>query len=376
MRPPARRPFRPLAVCTLLLLALAGVARGAPPVRNVLLVSIDGLRWQEVFSGAEERFINKDDGGVPANQIEPLRRDFLAATPAERRAKLMPFFWGTVARRGQAFGNRDVGSVASVLNAQRVSYPGYNELLSGRADPLIASNTPILNPNLTVLEWLHGRPGFAGRVGVAAQWGVFHAIYNVPRSRLPVWLSDRRQPDSLLSPRLREIDAWMADIPPVAAGEHFDAFVYAATLDLYARLQPRVFHVAFGEPDSWAHARRYDRYLYSIQRVARFVRQLWEHLQSLPQYRDSTALLLTPDHGRGVLGSDWTSHGAKVPRAEETWLAALGPGIPSLGERRDVPPVHQAQVAATLAALLGEDFRAAFPAAATPVADLVAGPGR
>jgi hypothetical protein len=373
------RPLRPAfplprlrGVRLALALALATAAAGAAtPIRHVLLVSIDGLRWQEVFAGAEEKFINKDDGGVPNNQLEPLRRDFLAATAAERRTKLMPFFWGTVARQGQIYGNRDLGSVAAVLNAQRVSYPGYNEMLTGRVDPVITSNTPILNPNVTVLEWLHGRPGFAGRVGVAAQWGVFHAIYNVPRSRLPVWLSDRRQPESLLSPRLREIDAWMADIPPVAAGEHFDAFVYEATLDLYARLQPRVFHVAFGEPDSWAHARRYDRYLYSIQRVDRFVRQLWERLQALPDYRDSTALILTPDHGRGVLGSDWTSHGAKIPRADESWLAALGPGIRPLGERRDVPPVHQAQIAATVAALLGEDFLAAFPAAAPPVADVV-----
>jgi arylsulfatase A-like enzyme len=139
---------------------------------------------------------------------------------------------------------------------------------------------------------------------------------------------------------------------------------------MIAARRPRVFLLALGEPDEWAHARRYDRYLDSIRRCDRFVRQLWEMLQAMPEYRGTTALLLSPDHGRGVTGADWTSHGKKIPRAEETWLAALGPGIPARGERRDTAEVHQAQIAATIAALLGEDFRAAFPEAAAPIADL------
>ncbi|MBL9200853.1 MAG: hypothetical protein JNL39_10120, partial [Opitutaceae bacterium] len=56
--------------------------------------------------------------------------------------------------------------------------------------------------------------------------------------------------------------------------------------------------------------------------------------------------------------------------AEETWLAAMGAGVPARGERRDTPAVHQAQVAATVTALLGEDWRAAFPEAAAPIADI------
>jgi len=112
---------------------------------------------------------------VPAGSLTALKADFLADTPEARRLKLMPFFWGTLVPGGQAFGNRDVGSAARVLNAEHVSYPGYNELLTGVPDPLITSNAPMPNRNVTVLEWLHGRPGFAGRVGVAAAWRVFRA---------------------------------------------------------------------------------------------------------------------------------------------------------------------------------------------------------
>jgi hypothetical protein len=368
-----QRPF----VLVLLALGFGAVCSLGPAAelktRNVLLVTIDGLRWQEVFRGAEEALMTVDKvagGGVPAGALTALRADYLAPTPEERRKKLLPFFWGTVVPQGQAFGNRDIGSPARVLNAERVSYPGYNELLTGAPDPLIVNNTPRPNPNVTVLEWLHARPGFQGRVAAAAAWNVFVPIINVGRSRFPVFVTQQQSAPGTVSPRIAEIERWMADIPPITTAENFDAFVYHAAVDMFATHQPRVFLLALGEPDEWAHARRYDRYLDSIRRCDRFIRQLWEKLQALPQYRDTTTLVLTPDHGRGVLPADWTSHGKKVPHSEETWFAAFGPDTPARGERRDTAEISQAQVAATVAALLGEDFHVAFPAAAAALADL------
>lgn len=119
--------------------------------------------------------------------------------------------------------------------------------------------------------------------------------------------------------------------------------------------------------------RRYDRYLYSIQRCDRFVRMLWEKLQSMPEYRNNTTLVLTTDHGRGPNAGDWTRHNRSTPHSDETWLAALGPTTPALGERRNTVPVRQGQVAATVAALEGEDFIAAAPEAAPPLTDLLGG---
>jgi len=363
----------------LLLLALAATLAAQERPRHVVLITIDGLRWQEVFRGAEEALMTTDKtggGGVPAGSLTALKEDFLAATPEARRLKLMPFFWGTLVPAGQAFGNRDAASAARVLNAEHVSYPGYNELLTGAADPLITSNVPIPNRNVTVLEWLHGRPGFSGRVGAAAAWRVFAPIINVGRSRLPVFVTQQRSASGTVSPRISELERMMDDIPPITPDENFDAFVYYATLDMIDTLRPRVFLFALGEPDEWAHARRYDRYLYSIQRCDRFIRQLWEKLQADPEYRGTTSLVLCSDHGRGITAEDWTGHNKKIPHSEETWIAAIGPDVPALGERRNVAEVHQAQVAATVAALVGENFQSAFPAAAEPIAEVVRGPAR
>lgn len=352
-------------------LALAAPAQTV--TRNVLLVTLDGLRWQEVFRGADEAFINLEFGGVPENALARTRDAALAPTADARRRKLMPFLWGEIAARGQIFGHRDRGSTMQVSNAEWFSYPGYNELLCGFPDSLVTSNAPVPNRNVTVLEWLNGREGFAGRVAACTTWQIFPAILNVGRSRLPLWVSGQRNPAFVTrSPQFAEIDRWMEDIPIKASDEHYDAFALRAALEVIDRLRPRVLYVALGEPDTNAHRRRYDAYLESIQRCDRFVRQLWEKLQSIDEYRGTTTLLLTVDHGRGRTPQDWIHHNKKTAGSEETWLAVLGPDTPARGERADVPPIVSAQVAATVAALLGEDFRAAEPRAAGPVAELLA----
>ena len=121
-----------------------------------------------------------------------------------------------------------------------------------------------------------------------------------------------------------------------------------------------------GEGDEWAHAGRYDLYLDATFRADRFIRRVWDTLQSMPEYANQTTLLVTTDHGRGATTTDWNDHGTKVPAAEPTWMFALGPGVPPLGVREGVT-VTTSQLAATIAAAVGEDFKAAVPKAAPPL---------
>ena len=113
----------------------------------------------------------------------------------------------------------------------------------------------------------------------------------------------------------------------------------------------------------------YDRYLASARNVDRWVRELWETAQSIPEMRGTTTLIFTTDHGRGT-GELWTSHGEKIAESGQMWFAVLGPDTPPLGERKNCAPFQQAQTAATLARFLGEDYRAAVPEAAEPLAEV------
>jgi len=344
-------------------------ARGAGAVAdNVLIVTLDGFRWQELFGGYDRAYNTKADGGVADAAREPLAARFYRATPEARRETLLPFLWTVVAREGQVFGDATRKSRVRITNGLWFSYPGYNEMLAGAADARVDSNDKKVNPNLTVLEWLNRRPGFEGRVAAYGSWDVLPFIVAAERSGVhtngdgPAILEPKSERDQLLNDVTD-------DLPHYWSGERFDAPTMQGALEYFRTRKPRVLYVMLGETDEWAHGRRYDLYLDAAWRSDRFVRRLWELAQSLPEYRGRTALVLATDHGRGSTPADWTDHGEKVPAAESIWMAVMGPHTPALGVREGVQAT-QSQLAATVAALLGLDFGAASPKAAPPLPDV------
>ena len=360
-RPSAVRPA--IACLFVAAAAIALAARQPQAITNVIVVTMDGMRWQEVFGGLSSDLLTKKGGGV--TDAGPLERRFGGATPEERRERLMPFFWTTMAAKGQVFGDPSRGSVARVTNGLRFSYPGYNELLTGFPDARIDSNDKVRNPNVTVLEWLNRRPAFAGKVAAFASWELLPWILNEQRSGIP----SNGEGAPIAEPateRERAINEVSADLPPYWGATRLDAPTGFGALEYLRRHRPRVLYVMLGETDEWAHGRRYDLYLDSAWRNDRFIRQLWETAQSLPEYAGRTALVLTTDHGRGSDAKNWTTHGRGVPAADRIWMAVMGPGVPPLGLRAGVS-VTQSQIAATIAALVGEDYAAAQPKAAPPL---------
>jgi dienelactone hydrolase len=357
---------RPLA---LLLLAGAAapwaLAAPAPRTRNVVLITTDGLRWQEVFGGADESLMRKEAG---VSDPGALRREFWRPTTDARREALLPFLTTVVARRGQLYGNPATGSTARVTNGRNFSYPGYSELLSGRADARIDSNDRKPNPNVTVLEWLNGREPYRGKVAAFGSWDVFPFIINRERSGVlvnagfePVSPADRDGRRALLNELI-------AETTPAADSVRHDSLTFAAALEHLHAARPRVLYLALGETDDWAHAGRYDRYLQSALRFDRYMRRLWDEMQAMDEYRDATTFVITTDHGRGRAPTDWKSHGEKLPESRDIWIGVLGPDTPALGERVPAGIVTQSQVAATVAAALGEDFARAMPGVAPSLA--------
>jgi len=343
-------------------------ADAAQQTRNVFVVTMDGLRWQEVFGGAQADIALHAGGGV--RDTAALARRYLLSSDVERRAALMPFLWTTIATQGQILGDSTHGSVVRVTNGLRFSYPGYNEILTGVADPRITSNDKIPNPNVTVLEWLNGQRAFRGRVAAYGSWNVLPFILNVERSGLYA-NGDGPPISEPRTERERLLNEFAADMPRLWEGARLDAATMQGSLEYLRANQPRVLYVMLGETDEWAHERRYDLYLDAARRGDDFLRRLWHTAQAMPQYRGATSLLVTTDHGRGLTADDWTSHGERIPAAERIWIAVLGPDTPALGVRDGVRGT-QSQVAATVALLLGEDYLAAAPSAAPPLPGVVA----
>lgn len=340
---------------------------------NVVLVMIDGVRWQEVFTGADDRHFTKEAGKI--EQPEPIRREFWRETPDERRAVLMPFLWTTVAAHGQIYGNQTKGSVARITNSYGVSYPGYAEANCGIAEPIIKDNRVIPNPNVSVFEFLNSRDRFQGKAAIFGNWTLFTSIFNQARSNLPI--DDGVQPFTAgtVTPDNEVINTIRREGSFRWGSATMDAMLFRSALPWIRANKPRAIFVCLGDTDEWAHEGYYAEYLRAMRRADGYIAELWSVLQSMPEYKDSTALIITTDHGRGderTSPTDWNNHSLpKHPGCENIWVAAIGPGIEPLGERTDTGEIKQAQIAATVAAIVGEDFLTAQPKAAPPVSGIV-----
>lgn len=341
-------------IALLAVFALCAAAQPPHKTENVLLVMTDGLRWQEVFKGADASLMNNKPHDIVADQ----------------REALLPFLWQVIAKNGQIYGNRAAGSDAYVTNGFNFSYPGYNETLSGFADPRIHSNDKVPNPNVTVLEWLHQKPVYRGKVAAFGAWGVISWIVNAERAGFVANSGYEPLTAPPVTDRLALLNR-LKDETQVWDDEPFDSFAFHTALEYLKLHRPRVLYLSLGETDEWAHEGNYAQYLRSAHRVDQYLRELWETVQSMDQYRDKTTLIFLTDHGRGQAPVEWKSHGEKIADSKFIWTAFLGPDTRALGERANVTAVTQSQIAATLAALLGEDYAGNVPKAGKPIEDVL-----
>ena len=351
---------------------------GAP--ENIVLVTIDGLRWQEVFRGLDQGLVDHPDY---TSRAEYLTEQWSGSTPEEASRKLMPFLHNTVFQQGTVIGNRDAGSCALVTNPWYFSYPGYNEILTGVADPAIDSNNPVANPNVTFMEWLHNNvSGYRGNVAAFASWNVFPFIFNSERSQIPVNVGKQEIPQSDFEAMLNVLHD---DIPSPWDTVRLDAFTHHFALSAMEHTHPRLLYIGYGETDDFAHDGEYDQYIMAANRTDRYLGELWQAIQAEPFYRDNTALFVTVDHGRGESPLEtWQHHASKkslagymealasyedgIVGSNAIWMAAIGPGIKSEGLiHTDAECIGSNRIAGTLLKLLGLDPTKFNPQAGLPI---------
>jgi hypothetical protein len=369
MRVSLRRFFAFATLFLAMAASLLGQGTAERKTRNIIFVMTDGLRWQEVFDGADVSLMTKKNGKV--DDPAALKKAYWRETTEERRALLMPFLWSVIRKEGQIYGNREKGSDAFVTNGMNFSYPGYNETLCGFADPRISSNNKFMNPNATVFEWLKKKASFHGDIAAFGAWDLFPYIFNAERAGFLV--NAGYEPlTSISGARVELLNLLKAETPRVWDDEPFDPIPFYTAMEYLKERKPRILYLSLGETDDWAHAGNYKEYLNAAHRADDYVRVLWETVQSIPEYRGSTTLIFSPDHGRGNdQHNKWKDHGAKDPDSKYIWMAFLGPDTAPLGERAHTEPVTQNQIAATLAALLGEDYPADVPKAGRPIKDVL-----
>jgi hypothetical protein len=337
-----------LPLVLFLLLIDNSFIKGQNKTENMIIVTLDGYRWNEVFRGADKQLLNP---GLNARKMKKTAALFWDNNTEVRRKLLMPFFWTEVVSKGTLYGNRDYSCRVSVANKYWFSYPGYHEILTGNPHVSINSNSLGPNPDITVLEQINQLPEFKDKVAVFSSWNAFNDIINEKRSRIFVNSCFSLIPHDLATPEQQNLEMMYDLMPRVIGNVRYDGLTFMQAFEYLKRCRPRVLMIALDETDEFGHSGQYEQYLQSAHRVDGLLEKLWTWIQTDSAYCNKTSLIITTDHGRGT-GNGWKRHNTLTSHSDETWIAILGPDIESQGEIKSPGDYYNAQLAATIASLL------------------------
>ncbi len=357
--------MRQILAFILIALTVASGISAQMKTENVVLITLDGARTQEIFGGLDAeifRSVNKNFEKTAAY------RKYNAATPIERREKLMPFFWQTLLKQhGSIAGNRELHSEVKTTNKLWFSYPGYSEILTGQAhDDVIKSNSHPQNPFPSVLDFLHRKLN-AGHNAVAeiSSWDAFMRIATNKPGSFVVNAAYETYPTK--STEITDLFRLQSQVLAPWPSVRHDYFTFKIALAHMKQFQTRAIHIGFDETDDYAHDRNYERVLDSLHMIDSWLRELWGFLQSDPRYSGKTSVIITTDHGRGRTIKDWSDHGEDVPEAQHIWMAFISPDSRLRGEWQNTETIYQDQIAATLCRFLNLNYSEQNPEAGKPV---------
>ncbi len=326
-------------------------------VPNLIIITTDGLRWQEVFKGmdtviASNPYFVKQDSTYLKNKYHAINFE-------DRRILLLPFFWNKIAKEGLIYGNRDKKNNVDLANNFWFSYPGYSELFTGFVDTAINTNEYRANPNTNLLAFLNKQKEYKDKVIAFTAWNAFDRILNEKISGFPVICAYKPITTLINDATSRLLSTMLANSYKLIKEEEcLDVFTHYQALHYLQKMQPKVMFIGYGETDEWAHKGNYSNYLDAANQVDKWISEIWEWVQSTKGYKDNTYLLITTDHGRG-LNDQWLAHGKNIKGSSNTWFALLGPNISrvaSLGEQISQQEIRTNQLASTIIKLLGYSF--------------------
>jgi hypothetical protein len=314
--------------------------------RNIIIITLDGYRWKELFEGADDRIINNPKYVTDQTVVAQYGGD----NPIEKREKLMPFVWNMIGKHGQLYGNRKYKNKVNCSNNKLISYPGYSEMFVGFPGQ-ISSNKNKVNPNPTVFDYLSKQSEFTKEIAAFTTWDAFPFILREDKAGIYVNAGSEHAVGNL-SAKEKAVNAEIGNADKRSDEQTFDlAFEYLK------KERPKVLLLGLDGTDYHGHGGRYDGYLHAAAEADKMIEALWKWTQSQPEYKNQTTFLITTDHGRGVGRNSWKTHKIIAPGSRHIWFAVLGPDTPAFGELKFKGKYYQKQVAKTIAAFLGMNYK-------------------
>lgn len=297
---------------------------------RLVLVTIDGVRWEDVFvTGRRDA-----------------RRDIAESMPSLRRL---------VRERGLALGGPGCNHDLRASGPNFVSLPGYLEMFTGTTTTCTHNECAPVQ-SATVIDEARSVAKRPGDVAVFSSWGKYgHAV---ARDRRAIVLSAGASVTSGRAPAFgaAKDDAELRSLLAVGAASsgypgHGDYRPDEHTARLALRYlevaEPRLLVIGLGDADEYAHRGDIAGYRRAIRRADDVLGDLDRVLARMGD--KETAVLVTTDHGRS---RSLRAHGALFPESQRVFLAAFGSGIARRGVTCAAEPLRLSHLAGAMRALL------------------------
>ena len=289
--------------------AASGTQSSTPPIA-IVLVTLDGVRWHEVFEGVDAKL-------AASHGLSP--SEVLGAP------ELMPNLHRIVATHGAALGAPGFGATISASGPNFVSLPGYAELLSGRRITGCRDNQCTSAGARTLFDdFAAASPRDPSQVALFTSW-----------------------PDIA---RVASERGAVAEPLPRRASFRPDAVTAELAIAHLKAHPPRFLFLGLGEPDEFGHQNDYAGYLAAVHRADARIAEVDHELSRLAAHGTRTALFVTADHGRS---DNFVEHGAKFPESARVWLIAAGSAVHATGFVAAPAQRHLADLAPTVRQIAG-----------------------
>ena len=285
---------------------LSGVlAFSAELSQNVILITLDGVRWQEFFHGTDP-----------------------SVSKTQTQTELFSHFWKTIAPQGVAFGDCDAQNSMVVANPVFRSLPAYHSILSGGPQDCRDNDCGRIRVE-TLQERLVRELHFSSQeVATIASWEKIKLSSEQKVGTTFVNAGMTPLIDEQTEPELDRLNQQQQSDPPPWSESRLDQYTFAQGLRYLVVHRPRFLYLSFVDTDEWGHLGNYNEYVRAIKKYDEWFLKLVNTLNGMGDYGKSTTILITTDHGRGegdhwLYG--WRRHGPEIPAARFVWFFGLSP---------------------------------------------------
>lgn len=272
---------------SLLLLASMTAAAAPQRIEHVIYITLDGVRWQDVFDH-----------------------------------KSLKGFWKNYANNAAIYGEPGSNKTMEVASIP-VSLPSYQSQMAGVVTGCANNECgPIAIETLPETLMKKGRFKKSDIASISS-WEVMD---NAFESHLGTTFTNHgtrpmHDPDTfLIDKEMKAINIAQAAAYP-GDDTRPDKYTLAQSLHYFKKYQPKFLWISFGDADDYAHEGNQKQYRQTLAFYDNALDQIIKMVKTL-SLDGKTMIIITTDHGRGN-GKNWVDHDETIPESKQTWAFVL-----------------------------------------------------